>query len=163
MSHGTLTKSVGMQKTEKEAWIAIWKNLLSMTFRIWIFFLCLAAEAGSSSSRLPVSVTSVRNCFFHWPHKHVVLRRSVLLRPEPLRTKVKTSLPPRKAFSAVLCSVNVKIPPSSDKTAATAASALIFSQAHNRLPAFLFLLLLFFWGAFVYCSLQLPLPGLVTP
>lgn len=110
------------------------------------FFLCLAAEAGSSSSRLPVSVTSVRNCFFHWPPKHVVLRRSVLLRPEPLRTKVKTSLPPRKAFSAVLCSVNVKIPPSSDKTAATAASALIFSQAHNRLPAFLFLLLLFFWG-----------------
>lgn len=124
----------------------------------FFFFLCLAAEAGSSSSRLPVSATSVRNCFFHWPHKHVALRRSVRLRPEPLRTKVKTSLPPRKAFSAVLCSVNVKIPPSSDKTAATAASALIFSQAHNRLPAFLFLflLLLFFWGGL--CLLRLAAP-----
>lgn len=67
---------------------------------------------------------------------------------------MKMSLPPRKAFSAVLCSVNVKIPPSSDKTAATAASALIFSQAHNRLPAFLFLLLLFLG----LCLLQLAAP-----
>lgn len=65
MSNGTLTKSVGMQKNK-----SLDSNLDEPSFHdvqnVDVFV--LAAETGSRSSRLPVSVTNVRKCFFHRPH-----------------------------------------------------------------------------------------------
>lgn len=51
------------------------------------------------------------------------------LSPKPIGSRAKTSFPPRKAYSAILCTLfNVKMPSSCDKTDAAAASKLILLQ-----------------------------------
>lgn len=66
----------------------------------------------------------------HDVHCSQVLRK-------PVGSSLGTSFPPRKVFSAVLCSSwNVKIPSSSAKTAATVASTLISLAAATLAVAF---------------------------
>lgn len=60
---------------------------------------------------------------------HDVSKCLAKLLQKPVGGKVKRSFSPRKAFNADFCSFNERMPSSSDKNAATAASMLTSSAA----------------------------------